>query len=178
MRKLLSSLSVRLILLVLLALLPVFGLAFYDRYAQRQQSARAAQNHALEIAQRAVIDQRELIGAAHQLLLPLAQLQGVREQGPIPCPVLFDELLKHSTMYVNLGMLDARGDVVCAGVMPEQSLNLRARPYFARVLQQPSSVFGEFEIGVIVGAPTINFALPVVDDAQQVQGAIFASLNQ
>lgn len=178
MRKLLSGLRVRLILLVLLALLPVFGLAFYDRYAQRQQSARAAQNHALEIAQRAVIDQRELIGAAHQLLLPLAQLEGAREQGPIPCSVLFDELLKHSAMYTNLGVMDARGDVVCAGVMPEQSLNLRARPYFARVLQQPSSVFGEFEIGVIAGAPTINFALPVVDDAQQVQGAVFASLNQ
>jgi putative nucleotidyltransferase with HDIG domain len=178
MRKLLSSLRIRLILLVLLALLPVFGLALYDRYDQRQQSARAAQIHALEIARRAVIDQRELIGAAHQLLLPLAQLQGARDQSPIPCSTLFDELLRQSTLYANLGVLDARGNVVCAGVMPEQPLNLGARPYFARVLQQPSVTLGEFEIGVITGAPTINFALPIVDDAQQVQGAVFASLNQ
>jgi hypothetical protein len=44
-----ASLRTRLMLLVLLALLPVFGLAFYDRYDQRQQNARAVQNHALDL---------------------------------------------------------------------------------------------------------------------------------
>ncbi|MBM3129377.1 MAG: GAF domain-containing protein [Chloroflexi bacterium] len=178
MKKLLSSLQVRLLLLVLLALLPVFGLAFYDRYAQRQQSARAAQARALEIARRAVIDQRELIGAAHQLLLPLAQLQAAREPDPIPCSVLFTELLKHSAIYSNLGLIDAQGEVVCAAVMPSQPLNLRARPYFARVLQSANVALGDFEIGVIADAPAINIALPVVDDTSHVQGAVFASLNQ
>ncbi|MEW5717528.1 MAG: GAF domain-containing protein, partial [Chloroflexota bacterium] len=171
-----ASLRIRLMWLVLLALLPVFGLAFFDRYEQRQQNARAAQNRALELAQRAVSEQRELIGAAHQLLLPLTELAVVRGEGPIPCDVFFAEVLKENRLYVNLGMLDASGNVTCAGVLPDTPVNVADRPYFARVLRQ-QVIFGESEIGAITITPTINIAYPIVDDAQQTQGAVFASLD-
>ncbi len=171
-----ASLRIRLMLLVLLALLPVFALAFVDRYDQRQQNARAVQNHALELTQRAASEQRELIGAAHQLLLPLTQLAVVRGEGPIPCDIFFAEVLKENRLYVNLGMLDAHGSVVCAGAPSDTPINLGERPYFARVLRQ-QVIFGESEIGAIAITPTINIAYPIVDDAQQTQGAVFASLD-
>jgi putative nucleotidyltransferase with HDIG domain len=171
-----ASLRIRLVLLVLLALLPVFGLAFYDRYEQRQQNARTVQSQALELARRAMIDQLELIGAAHQLLLPLTQLAVVRGEGPIPCNDFFPSLLRQNTAYTNLGVIDVQGAVTCAGVVPSTPVNVRTRPYFTRVLQQ-LVIFGESEIGVIVNAPTINFALPIIDGAQQTQGAVFASLD-
>jgi GAF domain-containing protein len=176
MRSLFSSLRTRLVLLVLLALLPVFGLAFYDRYDQRERNARAMQSQALELTRRAMNEQLELIGAAHQLLFPLTQLAVVRGEGPITCAVFFTELLAQNSIYSNLGVIDARGDVVCAGSAPAAPVNVGARPYFAHVLQQ-QVMFGDFEIGVISSAPTINIAFPIVDDAQQTRGAVFASLD-
>jgi GAF domain-containing protein len=172
----LSSLRLHLILLVILALLPVFGLALYDLYERRQQSARAAQTQLIEIARRAATDQHALFGTAHQFLLSIAQYQQASIASPIACTVLFDELLRHNRLYANLGVLDAQGNLICAAVMPEQPLDLSQHPYFARVLQQRVTL-GEFEISKIVGTPTINLALPIVDDAQQVQGVVFASLN-
>lgn len=171
-----SSLRLHLILLVIVALLPVFGLAVYDLYEQRQQSARAAQTRLTEIAQRATADQYTLLGTAHQFLLSIAQYEQTSTTSPIACTVLFDELLRHNRLYANLGMLDAQGNLVCAAVMPAQPLDLSQHPYFTRVLRQEVRV-GEFEISKIVGAPTINLALPIVDDTQQVRGAVFASLN-
>ena len=176
MKILLSSLRLRLILLVLLALLPVFGLALYDVYEQRQRSARTAQTHLREIALRAAADQRALLGTAHQVLLALAHYQSAEPSSPIACSILFDEMLRREGLYANLGLIDSHGNLVCAGVMPEQPFNLSRRPYFARVLQQQSTL-GEFEVGVIVGAPTINLASPILDEMQQVQGAVFASLD-
>lgn len=172
----LYSLRLHLILLVIVALLPVFGLALYDLYERRQQSARAAQAHLVEIAQRAATDQHALLGTAHQFLLSLAQYQQTTTPSPIACTVLFDELLRHNRLYANLGVLDAQGNLICAAVMPEQPLDLSQHPYFARVLRQ-EVMLGEFEISKIVGTPTINLAIPLVDDRQQVQGAVFASLN-
>jgi len=134
-----------LVLLVLLALLPVFGLAFYDRYDQRERNARAMQSQALELTRRAMNEQLELIGAAHQLLFPLTQLAVVRGEGPITCAVFFTELLAQNSIYSNLGVIDARGDVVCAGSAPAAPVNVGARPYFAHVLQQ-QVMFGDFEI--------------------------------
>jgi putative nucleotidyltransferase with HDIG domain len=176
MRKLLSNLRLRLILLVLLALAPVFVLAFFNRYEQRQQSARLAQTQARELAQRAARDHHELIGAAHQLLLPLAQSAWLRAADATVCPDLFDALRRHSTLFANLGLLDAQGKIICATTPPEPSLDLRARPYWTRALQRQVTL-GEFEIGVIAGAPTINIALPIVDDTQHVYGIVFASLD-
>ncbi|MCX7838206.1 MAG: GAF domain-containing protein [Anaerolineae bacterium] len=164
------------ILLVIVALLPLFGLALYDLYERRQQSARTAQARLVEIAQRAVADQYALLGTAHQFLLSLAQYQQTTTPSPIACTILFDELLRHNRLYANLGVLDAQGNLICAAVMPEQPLDLSQHPYFARVLQQKVRL-GEFEISKIVGTPTINLAIPLVDDKNQVQGAVFASLN-
>lgn len=170
-----SSLRLRLVLFVLLALVPIVGLALYDLYEQRQRSARQAQERLLAIAQRAATDQHALLSTAHQFLLTIAQYQR-STTSTIDCSVLFDETLRYNQVYANLGILDAQGRLICAGVMPTQPLDLSQRAYFTRVLQQ-QVVFGEFEIGTIVGAPTINLALPILDNDNQVQGAVFASLN-
>lgn len=163
-------------LFVVLALLPIFGLSLYDLYERRELSARAAQKQLVEFAQRAAVAQRDILDTTQQFLLSLAQYHSTETPTPIACSILFDEMLRRNRLYANLGLVDANGKLICAGVMPEQPLDLSTRPYFARLLQQQATT-SPFEIGIIVGAPTVNLALPLVDDAQQIRGAVFASLN-
>jgi len=73
-----SSLRVRLIILVLLAIIPALGLTLYTGLEQRQIATNQAKDEALRLAHFASSRQRQLIEGAHQFLHILAQLPQVR----------------------------------------------------------------------------------------------------
>jgi hypothetical protein len=131
-----ASLRTRLLSLAVLASIPLLVLALYNLYAQRQNDTRVVQNQTLDLAYRTVVSQRDLIGSAYQLLLPLTQLPVVRGQDPVSCNTFFAQWLGQHRAYLNIGSIDANGKVICAGNRPDALLDLSQRPYFARLLSQ------------------------------------------
>lgn len=61
-----SSLRGRLLLLVLLALIPAFGLIGYTAWEQRQSAANQAKEKSLKVARNAVEEQKQLIADARR----------------------------------------------------------------------------------------------------------------
>ncbi len=173
----LSSLRARVLLLVLLGSLLPFSLVVYDHYEQREKMTRQIQSDVLQLASRAANTQKERITAAHQLLLSLTQVPSVSGDSPLPCSVLFAELLKQYPIYVNLGMSDEYGNVSCSAVPLAVPVNLANRAYFQRILQGQRVTLGEYEISPITAQPSINVGVPLADDAGQVERVVFASLG-
>lgn len=173
---LVTSLQARLLLIVLLALIPAFGLTLYNANEQRRLAANSARHQLTQWARQAQINQHQLIVATHQLLLSLAELPAIREQGPIPCNELL-AAIKTYPYYANLGVMDRNGTIVCSAVSTMLPVHLNERPYLRRVLETPSVPVGEFEIGVLATEPTINIAIPLVNEHTQTVGLIFAALD-
>jgi len=67
-----SSLRVRLVILVLLAIVPALVLTLYSGLVQRRQARSDALNSALELTEKASDDQDGLIERTRQLLVALA----------------------------------------------------------------------------------------------------------
>lgn len=176
-RRFLTGLRVRLLVLVLLALAPVLGLSLYNSAEQRAQAATQAQQRALRLARRAAGEQERLIEGARQLLIALAQLPSVQEHDASTCSTFMAELLQQYPLYENLGAAEPDGDIFCSGVPSDKIVSMADRLFFQRALQGRSFVVGEFIVARISGLPTLPFAYPALDAAGQVRAVVFAGIN-
>jgi signal transduction histidine kinase len=177
MRELLASLRVRLLLLVLLAVVPMLALVLHS-YSQQMQAATAeAQANALRLARLAANDQDRLTEGARQLLVVLAQLPSVQNQDAVPCSSFLADLLKEYPLYENLGAANLDGDIFCSAVPSATRTNISDRSVFQLALQTRDFVVGDYIVARITGRPTLSTAYPVLDQAGEPRGVVFAGID-
>jgi PAS domain S-box-containing protein len=172
-----SSLRVRLLLLVLLAVVPALGLILYTASEQRRLAAGEVQEQALRLAWIAATDQGQLTEGARQLLIALAQLPAVRGRDPAACSSLFAALLKQYPHYANLAAVKPDGDTFCSALPLSGPASAADRLYFRRAVETHDFAVGEYQIGRITRKASINFGYPVLDEADRVQAVVVAALD-
>src|SRR5258708_14681898 len=161
----LSSLRIRLLLLVLLGVLPALGLTPYVSWEHERQARAAVQHDALRLAELAAADHQRLIEGARQLLAALPRLPDVRQASPA-CPRLFPDLLNQYRSFANLGVADPTGHVVCSGVPLAGPASAADRVYFHRALTTRAFAVGGYQVGRITGRAAVNFGHPIPDPSR------------
>ncbi len=173
----LASLRVRLLGLILLALVPLFGLMLYAASEQRLQGAQLAQEDALRVARLAAARQEQLIEGARLLLIALAQLPAIRNHDQAACTLFLANLLAKYPAYANFGAVDRDGNIFCMGLPYDTQVNVADRSYYKGAVANRDFAVGEYAITRANARTVITFGYPVVDDQDQVQGIVFAGLN-
>lgn len=172
-----SSLRARLILLVLLSLLPAFGVIFYEAHKERLYATVAAEEKALGLARSAVAEQRRLISDTRRLFGQLAQERRWGLTDPKTCSALMaDHLMRHSG-YLNFGVINLNGDVICSALPLKNPVNAADRAFFRRTLETKDFSIGEYQIGRVTGKATLNFGQPDFDDRGRLLAVVFAALD-
>src|SRR4030095_6981159 len=105
-----ASLRFRVLLLVLLAVVPAFGLTFFTDLQERKMASTNAQEEALRLARLAAAEQEQLIVGVRQLLVTLARLPEVHGENTAGCHLLFVDLLRQHRRYANLGATRPNGE--------------------------------------------------------------------
>ncbi len=177
MRFALSGLRVRLLLLVLLAVIPAFGLILYSAWEQRQMATVEVQENALRLVRIVSSDHERLVEAARQLLVALAQLPAVRGGNSAACSALFADLLEQYLHYANLGAIAPNGDLFCSALPFHAPVNLADRGYFRRAVERRDFAVGDYQIGRVTKRASVNFGYPVLDAAGEVRAVVFAALD-
>jgi signal transduction histidine kinase len=172
-----SSLRVRLLLLVLLALIPAFGLIGYTAWEQRQSAASQAKEKSLKVARNAVEEQEQLITDARQILGALAREPEVMLADRTACPSFLAEQLKQHRIYRNLGVIGLDGALRCSAAPFEGAIDLRDRIYFQQAVATRDFSVGDYQIGRVTGKATIAFGYPVYDLGKNLRGVVFAALD-
>jgi HAMP domain-containing protein len=173
----LSSLRVRLLLLVLLALIPARGLGIYTTWQMREAARTEALQDAMRLARIASTAGERLIEGTHQILVVLARLPEVRRQNASACSALFADLLKSYPYYSNLGAAKPNGEVFCSAVSYEGVANIGDRTYFQRAIEGRDFATGEYQIGRITGKAVVNLGYPVLDSSGQIGAVVFIGLD-
>lgn len=172
-----SSLRVRLLLLVLLALAPAFALISYTALEQRRHTTLEVQETALRLARLASHDHERLISGTHQLLVGLAQLQEVRNRERQRCSALFAALLEKYPLYANLGAIEPGGQLFCSAVPTPGPITAADRGYFRRAMETRRFAVGDYQVGRVTGKAAVNVAYPALDETGQVLAVVFAALD-
>mgnify|MGYP002336074658 CR=1 FL=1 len=177
MRRASTGLRARLLLLVLAAVIPAFGLIGYTAIAQRQEAAQNAEKDAMNLVRLAAREQSQLIASTRQLLVSLAQLPAIRAPGDATCSRVLAELLRPYPYYTNFGVATPDGRVFCSALPLTQPVNIADRSYFRRAVQSGDFGLGNYQIGRITGIPAINFGYPVKSAGGNVRAVVYAALN-
>lgn len=169
--------ALRLLALLFLAFLPALVLAFYLAAEERRHAAAAVEERALYFLRRATGEQERLIEVNGRTLEVLSRFPAVRELDVEACRVLLAEMRAQMPCCANMGLLDARGNLLVSALPFEQPVNAADRLYFQEALATGRLAVGEFAVSRTTGKPALHLGQPVKDDSGQVKGVLWAALD-
>jgi signal transduction histidine kinase len=176
-RKNSSSLRIKLIQLVLLALLPALALILYGAREQRRSAAAVAETEALRLARILSASHQRLIDSTRHLLVALARTPEIRKGEHAACVALLSDLIQQYPPYSNLAVADVNGEILCQARSPGKAANIADRGYFQRAIKEKNFSIGEYQIGRITGTAGLNFGYPILGRQGVVGGIVYASID-
>lgn len=176
-RWLFVSLRGRLLILILSAVLPALGWAFYAGFEERIAQRAQVEENVLRLTRLASGDLVQAIEGARQLLIGLAELPEVLPSHSGVCSTVFANLLKQYPYYANLGVIDAGGNLFCSARVPSEELHLDANSFFIQALKAKGFIMGGYQRDQITGLVVISFGYPVYAGKKDLQALVFASLD-
>lgn len=174
------TLRTRLVILVLAAIVPLFGLSIYKAVYNAEAAVERAMTDLQFAASLAASNQQQLAETARQVLTAVVHAPELRNEkgGKSPrCDAYLSELNRQFAIYANLGIVGADGQSLCNG-LPNSPLGyLGDRAYFREAVARRDFVIGEYIVGRASGKPSITFALPLLDREGRVMVVAYAAVD-
>ena len=173
----LSSLRVRLMSLVLLALAPMLVLVMAAGWEMRKAEGRRAQEQALQLVRLIAREQEQLINESRHFLVTLAQLPALQARDAAACNRFMANAQKQYPRYANLGALTPDGKVFCSALPFTPGTDATNDSWFRRALESNDSAMSDYHIGGITGRAVVTMAQAVLDASGAARAVAFASLD-
>ncbi len=172
-----SGLRARMGWLVVISLLPVFCFAIYTSIQNQRERLERTDDELLSIGRHAALAGERRIEGTRQLLNAVASRPSLKNRDLGELCSVFLANIRNSSYYNNVGLLDGGGNLQCSAVPGGTASNFADRTYFKEALATKSFVIGEYQVGRITRLPSLNFGMPVYDDAGALKGVAFAALD-
>ena len=158
----LNSLSRKLALLVMLAVLPALIILLYSGIEQREHAIEHAQDSVFQLTHTMARTQQELTRSARQILSTLSLLSEIKNKNAGGTDKIFRSVLKQNPNYSNINLIDLNGDVIASGITLNDT-NLSDQKHFIKALEANDFVIGEYITSSVGAGPALSFAYPVND---------------
>ena len=178
MRKLVfSGLRARILLLVALAFTPWVLSTVYQNMKTRQHAIGEAQVDIQRLANIIAFDQKETIIETRSFLQVLSALPEIKSGPKTSCRQHLASLFEETQNYVNIGVLDAHGTLLCDALATREPVIFNDRAWFKQALKTRQFVVSSLVTGKISNKPIIVGALPLLDKNGKVVRIIWASIK-
>lgn len=170
-----STLRSRLIILVLLAMVPAFGVIFYSAARHRNLTANQVQTAALGAARAIAVEHERFLENAHQFLLVLSRAPQIRDDSKPACAKYLAGLVE--PLYADFGIADTKGTLVCTALRPGNSLVQAKGPHYSRVIEKQEFSVGQIVTDISSGKTIINLGFPILDRPGVLRGVLIGVLD-
>jgi signal transduction histidine kinase len=170
------DLTLRLCLLVLIAILPAILIQGYNEYELRKAREADIRQQVIQVTKQFGEEIGELREGARQLLLALSQLPAVRLHDTESCSEHFAALKSQYDNYSLLAAADTEGRVFCSSA-PMTNSSVADQPLFKRAMAQDGLAVGNYWADPATGQRMIHFAVRFGDDNGRTAGVVFAGLD-
>jgi signal transduction histidine kinase/ActR/RegA family two-component response regulator len=175
--KFLSSLRLRLVGLVLLAVIPALVLILHNAAQQRRETALETQENLLRLTRLAATTQRQQTEAIRQLLITFTQLPPVRSGDWEQCNRLLADLNQQFPNYLAFSVTAPNGDLQCSSLPITRPVNFSDRLFFQLTRETLGFAVGDYQIGRLSGRKSLTFGYPILDQAGRLQSVVSAGLD-
>jgi len=172
-----GSISKRLALLVMLAVLPALAVILYGGMEQRSASIENAKRD-IQLLTRSMAEiQNDIARSTRQTLSTLALLPAIQNHDIEACNSLLKAVLAQNSSYQNITLTDLDGDVLASG-LPTKAVNLRDRKHVREAILYKRFAAGEYILSRVgVATPSFAFANPVVDQHGRLIAVLTIAIN-
>ena len=171
-----ASLSLRLIVPVLIALLPLSFFARHQIEQNRERSLDQAEAAITTATSALASSERMVITDAGAIVIGLAGLPsvaGTREE----CEATLRAVADIDHRFANLGVISANGTVTCSALPVPEGTNLGDRTYFMDAMRYDGLAWGAYQVGRITGEPSINLGYPLHSTDGRPIGVVFGAVS-
>jgi PAS domain S-box-containing protein len=171
------KLSVRLLLLVLIAALPILAIQVEALLAERQQRKAAIAEQALDLARLAAAQQDQFIESARYLLAAAAQMPEVQQRDGPGCSTRMAELRRQFPTVSGISAVGPEGVQFCSSSDNVAGFSLADRPYFQQAVRTKSLAISGYIVGRLSSEPQLNFAYPAIDGAGDLRAVVVLAFS-
>ena len=172
-----STLRTRLIIVVLTAIVPLFGLSLVGLVLNTNAALSQAKTDLMLSVSLVAANQQKTADATRQTLTAIANTPGLLDlEGPV-CERYFNTLRSQIEGYVNLGMIGVDGRIRCDGLSRSALVSVADRQYFLDIMAGSAFANSGYLTGRASGKPTMVFASPVMDSTGKTGAVVFASMS-
>jgi len=170
-----SSLRSRLVLLVLVAVVPVFALILFSAARHRELTSNQVKNTALGVTRAIASEQDRLLENAHQFLITLARLPQVREIDKTACSKVLSGLLE--PVYLDLAVTDVKGRLLCSALKPGNTIAAPKGRHHDQTLKTQDLSVGDIRHHPTTGKIVLDVGYPVSDTPGTLRSVVSAALD-
>ncbi len=167
----------RLTALLLLSLLPAFMLILIGAALERDRDLADARTAARQLTNAAAMMVERLADVANQALTIVAAAPPVRALDRDQCTPFLRALYGSYPEFLNFGVIDATGRVLCSTLPLEGEVDLADRDYIQFALSSGRFAVSTYFIGRITGRGGIAFAQPLKGPDGSVFGAVYVTAH-
>ncbi|HLA27213.1 MAG TPA: HD domain-containing phosphohydrolase [Syntrophales bacterium] len=172
-----EGLRVKLISLVLVTMLPVFGLIILADMRERDHMRNHALHDALNVAKQVAQSESNVIEGERHTLFLLSQMLKVHDLRSETLEGVLKLTLQESPAVAGLIVAEPNGNVIANTYHSNKKLNISDLPSFQRLMQAKNFVVGEYQISRITGKSMLTLRHPVFDETGRVKKIISAGLD-
>ncbi|HEX2228799.1 MAG TPA: GAF domain-containing protein, partial [Candidatus Binatia bacterium] len=170
-----TSLRSQLIALILMAVIPSFGVILYSATQHRELTAGQAQRNTLAAARAIAAEQERFLENAHQFLVMLARVPQIRDTSKTACGKFLAGLLE--PIYADLALADVEGNLLCSALPPGKSLVTARGAHHTRAVQSHEFSVGHIRTDLSTGKTLADLAFPLAGSAEALRGVVVAALD-
>jgi signal transduction histidine kinase/ActR/RegA family two-component response regulator len=172
------TLRARLIFLLIAAILPLIAVEIYSEIQIRESREAEIGRDASRLMQLVAAEQGRVGETTHQLLNTFSQLASIRQQNWPGCTDVAGRIFGRIEGYVNLGVADLDGNILCSAVPTLPGPAYRDSPIYAAIDRNVEFATGAYRIGRLGEKKRIlPYSMPWRDDNGTVRGVIFATVD-
>ncbi len=169
------TLRLRLVILVIAATVPLFGLSLIGAVLTANDAVTQTTRNLEFSASLVAANQQRVADSVRQVLVAVSHVPDMVEGREPHCQRYFKSLTNELLVYANVGVIGTDGYVRCHSVPNNPPGFAGDRPYFQAAMTSRNFVAGGYLLGRISGRPIMTFALPVKGVGGEVTAVAFAS---
>ncbi len=157
-----ATLRLRLVLLVLAAIVPLFVLSLVTAVLNTDVAVKRATRNLQAAAALVASNQQQMAETARQVLTAVANSPDVLDSNVARCSSYLANLNRLYTAYANLGIIGVDGYARCHGIDGSKATFLGDRSYFRDAVASRGFVSGEYIFGRLTNKHLFGFSLPTL----------------
>src|SRR6266568_6748494 len=153
------GLRARVVILVLLAVAPLFGLLVSGAIADREVALANARARAVELARFGAERQADMLQQGRELLIVMRRMPEIIGDDPEACRAAAREIAADHPQFLTIGVVDPEGVIRChSTITNRQAFRDVAVHRRAMAPDAPRFIVGQFLISAVTGKPVVVMA--------------------